>query len=499
MAEFRYEPSDWGRKYHALKCDEALGGGAVGPGKSFVLLMDILGQLLTEHERATNRDHPHPIEMGRSVGRALHLRRTRPMLTETLDRARAIFPLIDAGAHWVERDMTWEFSSGYKLKFGHCAELNDWEQYRSNEYSHIALDELIQFTERQYDEIRMRCRTGDPVLGPMCKVRSMSNPSLRKQGETFTVDDPYWVRRRFVDPCREGYRLLKTRIVRRDGTVDWHTRMFMPATLYDNPNPEFVKRYETQLMTQRPHMRQALIYGDWYVSEGSFFADAWNPRLHICKPFHIPRDWPRWRSMDWGYKQPGCLHWYAMDPEGNVFVYKEIRFQTKTDIEVCRIVREFERKEGFWKDGRSLLTGPADTQLWEERGESAKSKVQVFLENGIHWVQASKGRERNAELITQRLLDHGGGTTTPGLVLFDHCDWIIKTLPGIQADEKYPEQPQEGGDDHAYDSLQYGVAFASRGRAGIPRVPRDKDRFHDRFERPQATNERGRHGYGSVV
>jgi hypothetical protein len=104
-------------------------------------------------------------------------------------------------------------------------------------------------------------------------------------------------------------------------------------------------------------------------------------------------------------------------------------------------------------------------------------------------------RLRNAELLTKRLADHHGGTTTPGIVFFKQCEEIIKLLPAIQTSDKNSEEPADGNDDHAFDTLLYASAYASHGKAGIQwRDPEEDDREE---ERPR--HARGRWGYGSKV
>lgn len=490
-----YRPSDWGALFHGLSYEEVLGAGAAGPGKTQVLIMDPVQQVMVENERCTNREHAFRLSPGGSVGWALHLRRTSPMLEQTIARTQRIFPVIDSGAHFDVQKTTWTFSSGYKYQFGHCKDPGDWDRYMSSEFTHIAYDELVQFDEEQYDQINTRLRTSDPVLARMMKIRGMSNPLMtRGNNDNFSVKDPNWVRKRFVDPAPAGRVVLKRKIEMADGTVEWHRMMYLPATLYDNPDPMFVKQYEKQLRTAKPHIRQALLFGNWYITMGSFFADGWNEKLHVCKPFNIPDYWPRFRSMDWGFKKPGCIHWFAMDDDGNLFCFKELTFQEKTDEEVADMVIEIEKNEGVFKNGRSLLTGPADTQLWEERGNSGKTKAQVFLDKGIPWVAADKkSRQRNAEHLMKRLKDHRNGTTTPGLVLFNTCVKAIQTLPSIGTHDKNSEEPADGGDDHWYDSVSYACAYASRGRAGIAFRLDDDDKDGETNEEFAS---RGRYGYG---
>lgn len=492
-----YRPSEWGAEFHALTQDEALGAGAAGPGKSFVLLMDPLDQILVEHERCMDRKHPHYHPWGASTGWALHLRRIRPMLEQTIKRSHRIFPAIDPNARWDTNKATWTFSSGFTFQFGHCKDPTDWELYQGIEFSHLGFDELTQFEEEQYDQICSRLRSSDPVLRKMLKVRAMSNPLMRRgSGEDFTVKDPQWVRKRFVEPAPEGRVMLEREI----GPKQTRTLIYLPAKLDDNPDKQFVEDYKKTLLGMKPHIRRALLYGDWYVTAGAFFEDEWEERLHVCEPFTIPEEWPKFRSMDWGFRSPGAVHWYAVDDDDTLYVFYELTFKGKTDEEVAELIAEVEDEFELWgKDNRSLITGVADTQLWEQRGDSGKNKAHVFMENGVPWRPADKkSRQTNAGHIIKRLKDHDNGTKPPGLIFFKTCTMAIRTLPALPTNPDNSEEPAKGGEDHWYDSISYGCAFASKGRAAIPPLRKEKDEWEEEDEQVEKGT-RGRYGYGSSV
>jgi hypothetical protein len=366
----------------------------------------------------------------------------------------------------------------------------------SNEYSWIGFDELVQFEKEQYDQISGRLRTSDPVLRNMLKIRACTNPvSMRSDNDNITISDPQWVRKYFVEPAPEGRKVLRKKLVRKGGETIYWDRMYLPATLYDNPDPQFVKDYEATLLSKPSHIRQALLYGDWWVSAGSFYGEAWNRALHVCKPFKIPDSWPRFRSMDWGFKAPGVVLWWTMDEEGNLYCEREYTFQGKTDVDVAARIKDVETLEGLWKFGGSTLTGPADDQLWEQRGSATMAMADVFAHHGVHWVRADKkSRRSNAQRLLKRLQDHHRGTTTPGIVFFESCVQTIKTLPGIQTAANDPECPADGGEDHWHDAVLYAVAYASRGRTGL--VARSSD--DDDYQADQPRNF-GRDGYGGTI
>ena len=495
MNEVIYKPSRWGELFHGSTVTELLGAGSAGPGKSFVLLMDPIAQVLVEHERCSNPNHPYPLTWGSSTGWALHLRRISSGLEVTKARAHRIFPQIDSGVKWNEAKNTFVFSSGYRYQFGHCKDPNDWTNYLGAEFSTILWDEVIEFDEEQYDQICTRLRSSDPVLSKMLKIRLCSNPAMT-QDIGVTLKDPNWVRRRFVDPCPEGKTILKRTLKRADGTVAGErTMMYLPATLYDNPDPDFVRNYELTLLAAKPHIKQALLYGDWYVTVASFFAEVWNQQLHVCDPFTVPGAWRIFRSMDWGFKAFGCVHWWAVDDDDTLWCIRELTFKGKTPKEVCKLIKGIEQKLGVWTNGRSQISGVADTQLWEKRGDDVQTKAEAFAENGVVWMQADKrSRQRNSELLYERLGDHMSGTSTPGIVIFRTCPKLIQSIPSVTTDPKNMECPADGGDDHWIDSAMYACAHSSRHGVG---VSKDSVEERDDDDDPWQDIDRGRDGYGS--
>lgn len=416
------------------------------------------------------------------------MRRTMPMLQETIDRSIRMFPMFDPQAVYNKELHRWEFFSGFKYTFGHCREPKDHVNYLSKQYTWLGLDEAGQFLEEQYEELDARVRTGDPVLKYLKRTRLMSNPT------------PGWLKERFVSPEPKGN--VSWRIKVHDpekGTAAYRTRLFLPAKLDDNPDPDFKADYKLKLLSKPAHMRARYLYGDWDSVEGGYFEDDYNHIVHIVEPFKIPRDWPKFRSMDWGYKSWGTIGWFALDPDENLIQFYEFNFRMMRDIEVARRVVELEQRFGFWnkRERKSRLMGVADTQLWEERGDSGKSKAAVFAEEGVYWQPADKASiARNAERISERLRDYDKHKP-PALVLFNNCKKTAAMLAGIAVDEHDSTVPDKKSElKHWLDMLGYAAARASRGRGSIVMELHDFDRAendNDELEIPRASG----FGYGT--
>jgi PBSX family phage terminase large subunit len=71
---------------------------------------------------------------------------------------------------------------------------------------------------------------------------------------------------------------------------------------------------------------QRLRRGLWVAAEGMVY-DAWDPTVHVVDRFEIPDDWPRYLAIDWGHTNPMVVQWWAEDPDGRLYRYREL-YQT---------------------------------------------------------------------------------------------------------------------------------------------------------------------------
>jgi hypothetical protein len=88
-------------------------------------------------------------------------------------------------------------------------------------------------------------------------------------------------------------------------------RVFIPSKV-DNNTHINVEAYKQRLRASGSNeLVRAWLDGDWSVTMGAFF-DCWDAKRHVIPPFAIPKDWLRFRSMDWGSASPFSVGWWVI-------------------------------------------------------------------------------------------------------------------------------------------------------------------------------------------
>lgn len=240
---------------------EAFYGGAAGGGKSDALLMAALQYVDTPGYRA------------------IIFRRTYADLTQPgalLDRAREwLAPFVKTKeVRWVDKDKTYIFPSGATLSFGYMETKNDKYKYQGGEYQFIAFDELTQIHQGNYEYMFSRLRRLESAIVPL-RVRSASNPGGMGHD---------WVKRRFLE---EG------------PYVKPQPRIFIPATLEDNPHLDRLS-YMENLRELDPITRAQLMEGNWNVRHsGSMFDREWfQPVNRLPSGCRFVRYWDTAATME---------------------------------------------------------------------------------------------------------------------------------------------------------------------------------------------------------
>lgn len=72
--------------------------------------------------------------------------------------------------------------------------------------------------------------------------------------------------------------------------------------------------------------------GLWASFEGAVYGDLWNPATMVVERpkawdawnGYPPADWDRFRAIDFGFNHPYVCQWWARDPEGVCWLYREL-------------------------------------------------------------------------------------------------------------------------------------------------------------------------------
>ena len=405
---------------------EVLFGGAAGGGKSHGQVIDALLFALK---------YPG--------SKQLILRRSFAELEKSIVRTvlrmypREIFTY-NSSSH------TGKFKNGSLLDLGYVATENDVYQYQSAEYDVIRFDELTHFTEEQYTYLISRIRGANNFPK---QIKSSTNPG--GVGHT-------WVKRRFIVPAPPNVEFEDK---------DGNTRIFIPSRIDDNKalldkDPNYKKR----LLTQSENNVRALLYGDWDIFEGQYF-EEFRAEDHVIEPFEIPREWRKYRAIDYGLDMLACV-FVAVDSTGCCYAYKE------TGGSNLSIGRAAGKVIDFTERDEDIYCTLAPPDLWNRSQESGKSKAALFSEAGLDFTKSNNDREAGWLAIKELLRKDANGE--PRLKIFSNCRELIRCLPALIRDEKKPTDCATEPHDitHYPDALRYFAVYWYRAAESVDNSPR---------------------------
>lgn len=409
-------------------------------GKSYAILADAA------------RDLGHP------QFRGLILRKTLDELRELIQKSQELYKRIFPGIKWNKQSSTWTTLSGGTLWFSYLERDEDVTRYQGQAFNYIAFDELTHWaTPYAWEYLRSRNRTTSKDLIPY--MRASSNPGGPGHN---------WVKKMFVDPAKWGEAFWATDIdtgeVLKWPDIDHATgqphpkagqplfkRRFIPSKLSDNPYLYNDGVYEASLLSLREDERKRLLEGNWDVISGAAFTE-WDRKIHVVEPFHIPREWTRFRACDYGYGGYCAVLWFAISPQGQLIVYDELYVSKVLATDVGDIVAE---KEELQKVSYGVL----DSSCWANRGDTGPSIAEQMTKRYVKWRPSDRSRGSRVagknELHRRLAVDEYTGE--PGIVFFDNCVNTIAQLPVIPLDKNNPEDVDTKSEDHIYDALRYGI------------------------------------------
>ena len=375
----------------------------------------------------------------------LMVRRTRTELSETFERARAIYAPL--GAKFTTAPMRCFMPGGARLTFAYLERDADAESYQGHGYTRVYVEEAGNFpSPAPIFKLFATLRSG---AGVPCRIRLTGNPG---------GPGHQWVKARYIDPAPMGWEV-------HTDPVTGLQRVYIPSRVADNRhlNDDYVARLKA---SGSPELVRAWLEGDFSVIAGAFFPE-WGSQ-HVVAPVALPASWTRFRALDWGSARPFSVGWYAVSdgemaqfPRGALVRYREyygsdgqpnvgLRLPAEA---VAQKIAALEAKD--LPPGRMML-GVADPAIFASDG--GPSIAERMQRAGVQFRAADNKRVPQAgamggwDQVRSRLR---GIDDRPMLYVFSTNTHLIRTLPALQHDDSRPEDVDTDGEDHAADELRY--------------------------------------------
>jgi hypothetical protein len=137
-----------------------------------------------------------------------------------------------------------------------------------------------------------------------------------------------------------------------DDVPDWIYPEMQKVAAYTKWVTEPEKNHHVKVIKEG----RARLYGEWHETGGMVY-DEWDRTIHLVDPFDIPREWTRYRSMDWGRVNPTACLFAAVNPDGDLYIYdmyyKENALVSESAEAIVRQSGNLREKVGIVRDERT--------------------------------------------------------------------------------------------------------------------------------------------------
>lgn len=249
--------------------------------------------------------------------RILWVRDTRESMTETVLSVFEEGLLAGTEAEAMYAGCSRRMRQSYDLPNGSSivvAGLDNADKIMSGEFDMVCLFEATQVNLTDYEKLLTRLRHG-------------ALPSQRHQAvaECNPGAPTHWLNQRAT---AGGMERLYSR--HRDNPKLWDER----AEAWTPIGRDYIRTLESLTGPRRAR----LLDGRWVQAEGVVY-EGWDVAVHHIPRFDIPKDWRRIRSIDFGYTNPFVCQWWAIGPDGRMFMYREIYHTQKRCDELAVDIR----------------------------------------------------------------------------------------------------------------------------------------------------------------
>ncbi|HEX7060682.1 MAG TPA: phage terminase large subunit [Woeseiaceae bacterium] len=450
VAEHVFRPRGAARAVFECRDDEVLLAGPAGTGKSRAALEKV-----------------HMMMLLNPGARALLVRKTNKSLAATGLQTWKRFVIAEAlqtGEVWYyggssEEPPQYRYRNGSRVVIGG---MDNPDKIMSAEYDVVYVQEATDLNEDDWEKITSRLRNWRISFQQLIADCNPGPPH-------------HWLKQR----CDKGL------------TTMLHSRHRDNPELYDDDGNETErgKAYLDKLRRLTGVRRKRLYDGLWVAAEGVIY-ESWDDAIHHVDRFDIPPEWPRWWSVDFGYTNPFVCQWWAEDPDGRLYLYREI-YRTR------RLVRDHARAIlAQVRRPRAGVTDPDWTRPddWEwieprpqavicDHDAEGRAQLEEYLGMATRPANKDVAVSEGIQLVEQRLVPAGDGR--PRLALMR--DSLVERDPDLEDSglpmctveeivgyvwdirpDKPPKEDPVKENDHGMDAMRYMVVERDgRTRTGV--------------------------------
>ncbi|EMF20400.1 phage terminase large subunit [Streptomyces gancidicus BKS 13-15] len=383
--------------------------------------------------------------------RGLMLRATHTSLTATtlvsFQRYVAAAALADGTVRWFggsgKDPAAFRYSNGSTIL---VAGGDRPEKFLSADLDRIFVDEGVEISLDLWETLITRLRGKAPTYKQIMLATNPSHPQ-------------HWIKRR----ADEGRLTMIT-----SGHRDNPAYVLPDGTL----TPEG-RDYLSKLEALTGVRRQRLKEGRWTAAEGVVY-EEWDDTVHVVDRFDVPAEWPRIWGVDFGFTNPFTWQCWAIDPDGRLYLYRELYMTRRTVDQHARQMLDLVTVEG--DDGVREWTEPRPVAVVCDH--DAGDRAVLERELGLATTAAHKAVRPGIQAVKTRLRAAGDGK--PRLyvmrdVLVERDEQLaeakkplsfVDEVPGyvwaqpkgtVASNKAEPEEPVKV-DDHGCDTCRYVVA-----------------------------------------
>jgi len=331
-------------------------------------------------------------------------------------------------------------AAAYKYENGstiNVGGLDNPDKVLSSEYDLIFVDECTEVSEKDWNTLLTRLRNARISFQQLMGSCNPSGPA-------------HWLLTR----AKSTLRMLHSR---HQDNPAYFSRDGVPTSQG--------RAYLEMLKSLTGLQRLRLLEGKWAAAEGIIY-ESFDPALHVVPRFEIPRDWPRYWAADFGFVHPFVLQMWAKDPDGRLFMYREIHMSKRLVEDHAKTA--LSTVGHYDSAGRLVWDEPRPRAILTDHQAEDRATLEKHL--GLSTKPAKKTVSDGIQAVESRLKLQADGK--PRIFILEdsivevdqermkagHPTCLADEIPGyVWGNSKTKEAPLKEDDD-ACDTMRYVVA-----------------------------------------